>query len=92
MRLTLRTLLAYLDDILEPAQAKEIGEKLSQSDYAETLVSRIREVMRRRRLAAPGLEGSTSGLDANIVSEYLDNTLSPDGVADIERVRFVFHL
>ena len=86
VRLTLRTLLAYLDDILEPAQAREIGEKLSQSDYAETLVSRIREVMRRRRLAAPGLEGSTSGLDANIVSEYLDNTLSPDGVADIERV------
>jgi hypothetical protein len=86
VRLTLRTLLAYLDDILEPAQAKEIGEKLSQSDYAETLVSRIREVMRRRRLAAPGLEELTSGLDANKVSEYLDNTLSPDSVADIERV------
>jgi hypothetical protein len=86
VRLTLRTLLAYLDDILEPAQAREIGEKLSQSDYAETLVSRIREVMRRRRLAAPGLEGSASGPDPNMVAEYLDNTLSPDGVADIERI------
>lgn len=86
MRLTLRTLLAYLDDILEPAQAKEIGEKISQSGYAGTLVNRIREVMRRRRLTTPGLESSENGVDLNRISEYLDNTLSPDGVADIEKV------
>ena len=41
MRLTLRTLLAYLDDILEPTQAREIGEKLNESSFASSLVSRI---------------------------------------------------
>ncbi len=86
MRLTLRTLLAYLDDILEPVQAREIGEKLNESSFASSLVSRIREVMRRRRLTAPTLSGPGVGIDPNTVAEYLDNTLAPDGVADVEKI------
>ena len=86
MRLTLRTLLAYLDDILEPAQAKEIGDKLVESSFASSLVSRIREVMRRRRLTAPTLSGPGVGIDPNTVAEYLDNTLPPDGIADVEKI------
>ena len=86
MRLTLRTLLAYLDDILEPAQAREIGAKIAESTFATSLVDRIRDVMRRRRLTAPELHGPGSGLDPNIVAEYLDNVLPPDKVADVERV------
>jgi hypothetical protein len=86
MRLTLRTLLAYLDDILEPVQAREIGEKLNESSFASSLVSRIREVMRRRRLTAPTLTGAGMGIDPNTVAEYLDNTLPPDGVADVEKI------
>src|SRR5262245_37474029 len=86
MRLTLRTLLAYLDDILEPSQAREIGDKLNESSFASSLVSRIREVMRRRRLTAPTLSGPGVGIDPNTVAEYLDNTLSPDGVADVEKI------
>jgi hypothetical protein len=86
MRLTLRTLLAYLDDILEPSQAREIGEKLTESSFASSLVSRIREVMRRRRLTAPTLTGPGVGIDPNTVAEYLDNTLPPDGVADVEKI------
>jgi hypothetical protein len=86
MRLTLRTLLAYLDDILEPAHTKEIGEKIAESGYASSLVSRIREVMRRRRLTAPELAGPESGVDPNSVAEYLDNTLPPEAVADVEKV------
>src|SRR5207247_7234702 len=69
MRLTLRTLLAYLDDILEPTQAREIGEKLNESSFASSLVSRIREVMRRRRLTAPTLSGPGVGIDPNTVAE-----------------------
>src|SRR5260370_16856891 len=86
MRLTLRTLLAYLDDILEHSQAKEIGDKLNESRFASSLVSRIREVMRRRRLTAPTLSGPGMGIDPNTVAEYLDNTLAPDAVADVEKI------
>ena len=86
MRLTLRTLLAYLDDILEPAQAKEIGEKIQESPLATSLVNKIQDVVRRRRIAAPELSGPGSSPDANVVAEYLDNTLPPDEVADLEKV------
>lgn len=86
MRLTLRTLLAYIDDILEPQQAKEIGTKINESGFAATLMNRIRDVMRRRRLTAPDLEGPGSGLDPNMVAEYLDNVLAPEKVPDVEKV------
>jgi len=86
MRLTLRTLLAYLDDLLDAGQSREIGEKISESGYASTLVDRIREVMRRRRLTAPDPKSPNSGLDTNSIAEYLDNTLEPDAVADVEKV------
>jgi len=85
VRLTLRTLLAYLDDILEPKQTKEIGEKIADSHFATSLINRIREVLRRRRLTAPALHGPESGLDPNVVAEYLDNTLPPEKVADVEK-------
>lgn len=88
MRLTLRTLLGYLDDILEPSQAKEIGEKISESPKAAALVSRIRDVLRRRRIEAPALMGPGSEPDSNLVAEYLDNTLSPDKVEELERICF----
>ena len=86
MRLTLRTLLAYLDDVLEPADTKIIGQKIQESSMAQLLVSRIREVMRRRRLKAPEVFGPEMGIDPNIVSQYLDTTLPPSRYADVERV------
>lgn len=86
MRLTLRTLLAYLDDILEPAHTKEIGTKIAENELATTLVNRIREVMRRRRLTAPSLDESETGLDPNTTAEYLDNTLTPDEVVEVEKL------
>ena len=45
------------DGILEPEQAREIGKKASESPSASTLIGRIREVTRRRRLTAPALSG-----------------------------------
>ncbi len=86
MRLTLRTLIAYLDDELQPDQAKEIGQKLTESSYATALVDRIKEVMRRRRLSAPELFGKGAGLDPNLVAEYLDSELTPAEVVDVEKV------
>ncbi len=95
MRLTLRTLLAYTDDILDPADHEDLGKKIEASDFATELIHRSRDVVRRLRLGAPDvLAGgesddvleSVSVADANAVSEYLDNTLSPEDVADFERM------
>lgn len=86
MRLTLRTLLAYLDDVLEPNESREIGKKIAQSKEAAALVDQIRESIRRRRIAAPELAGPGSGPDPNIVSEYLENVLPPDQVVEYEKL------
>ncbi len=85
MRLTLRTLLAYLDDTLEPAQAKQIGQKVAESDTAQELIARIKQVTRRRRLTTPPETGPNK-IDANTIAEYLDNTLDADQLADIEQI------
>ena len=83
MRLTLRTLLAYMDDRLPPAGAREIGLKISQSPFAGELLERIREVKRRRRIATAAADRPT--VDANLIAEYLDDQLSPDLVQRIEQ-------
>ena len=86
MRLTLRTLLAYIDEVLPPAQAEEIGRKLQESPVGTSLVQRIQDVLRQKRLSSPTLSGSGMGIDPNAVAEYLDNTLAPDGIAAVERI------
>ena len=35
-RLTLRTLLAYIDDTLEPTETRALGKKVAESDEAKT--------------------------------------------------------
>src|SRR6478672_11977640 len=86
MRLTLRTLLAYLDDVLDPADKEELAQKIQASEFAEDLVHRTRDTVRRLRLSAPQLIGTGTGLDPNSVAEYLDNVMPPDAVGDFERI------
>ena len=86
MRLTLRTLLAYLDDTLEPGEIKEIGQKVAESDAAQELVARIKQVTRRRRLTVPPDGGHNERFDANRVAAYLDNDLSTEEVAELEKL------
>ncbi len=83
MRLTLRTLLAYLDDRLTSANARELGQKLAASPLATELAERIKAVVRRRRLADDAARQKT--IDANLIAEYLDDQLTPELVALIEK-------
>lgn len=84
MRLTLRTLLAWLDDTLSPSEVREIGRQVSDSPFAKDLVERIHKVARQRRLSVPPRTGPEA-VDANVVASYLDNELDPDSVAALEK-------
>ncbi|MCA9170558.1 MAG: hypothetical protein KDB23_22925, partial [Planctomycetales bacterium] len=86
MRLTLRTLLAYLDRILEPRDAQELEQKVQESDIANQLVKRIHRVLAAKQPEALPLDAQGLGRNANSVAEYLDNTLPPQEVPDFERV------
>src|SRR5688572_28963341 len=86
MRLTLRTLLAYLDDILDPADKEELSQKIESSEFAKDLVHQTRDSVRRLRLSAPQVIGTGMGMDPNSVAEYLDNVLPPEQVGDYERI------
>ena len=76
MRLTLRTLLAYLDNILEPADRKILAEKIETSEFAQELIQRMRTVLNNTDLTAPEPVGRGLGRDPNSVAEYLDNAMA----------------
>ncbi len=84
LRLTLRTLLAYLDDTLNPADARAMGHKVAENPTAQDLVERIRRVTRKRGLSTPpaGPDGGPS--DPNTVAEYLSDSLIGERVAEFE--------
>ena len=94
MRLTLRTLLAYLDrehlkNLLsrEESQAlEELGSKIGSNEFASGLVERIQSSLGRPRLGAPKLDGRGIGLDPNTVAEFLDNSLHQDRMQEFEKV------
>jgi hypothetical protein len=79
-------LLAYLDDTLEPAQAKVIGQKVNESETARELIARIKQVTRRRRLTTPPVTGAGAKTDAGTIAAYLDNTLPAEQLAEVEEI------
>ncbi len=85
MRLTLRTLIAWLDDTLTSAEVKTIGQQVAESPFAKELVERVQRVTRQRRLTYPG-DLNSQPTDPNLVAAYLDDQLPPDQVADFEKV------
>jgi hypothetical protein len=85
MRLTLRALLAYLYNVLEPADAREFSTKVQESAVASGLVQRIGAITKKMRMNAPRIDAKGMADDANNVAEYLDNSLSEEQVGDFER-------
>ncbi|RIK79321.1 MAG: hypothetical protein DCC68_13455 [Planctomycetota bacterium] len=86
MRLTLRTMLAHLDGILDPADSEDLARKIAENEFAGTLAQRIGEVTKRLRLGAPKVLGKGTALDPNTVAEYLDSTLASERMPDFEKV------
>lgn len=84
LRLTLRTLLAWLDDTLPPEEVRQMGHQVSESQVAKELVERIQRVTRWRRLTIPPSTGADA-VDPNVVAAYIDNELGPEQVAEFEK-------
>ena len=86
MRLTLRTLLAWMDGVLPPDAAGQMAEKVAGSAVAQTLASRIRDIVTRPTVAAVAADGRGSAADPNSAAEFLDNVLPADRLTGFERV------
>lgn len=86
MRLTLRTLLAWLDAVLPAEEQHALGDKVAASQVAPQLIARIRDAVEQPALGAPRPEGRGLADDANSVAEYLDNTLPADRLETFERI------
>jgi|GEM_PF-1074747 len=86
MRLTLRTLLAHLDNALEADDNASIAAKLRESEFAASLVKRIANSIANDRIGAASPTATSTADDANRIGEYLDSVLSSEQVAEIERI------
>jgi len=85
MRLTLRTLLAYRDGVLDPKDAAVLEAKIKESSTAQRIAQRITDEMRNRRLAPIPVDAREFGFEANLVAEYLDDTIHTETLPEMER-------
>ena len=83
MRLTLRTLLAWIDGVLPPAEREELAGKVAESPVAPKLIERIRQAVEDPK--TPPIAGQSEADDLNAVAEYLDNVLPIDQLEPFER-------
>jgi hypothetical protein len=84
MRLTLRTLLAWIDGVLPPAEQDVLGGKVAASPVAPKLVERISAAIASPSLPVPASGGPAD--EPNAVAEFLDNVLPVDQLEPFERV------
>ncbi|XZE20694.1 hypothetical protein SH449x_000578 [Pirellulaceae bacterium SH449] len=85
MRLTLRTLLAYRDGVLDSKDAALLESKLRDSSTAQQISQRIDDGMANPRLAPIPVDAKEFGFDANHIAEYLDDTIAVDQIPAMER-------
>jgi hypothetical protein len=89
MRLTLRTLLAYLNQSnLNLRAVERIEAKVKSSPAAGKLIEELRRIIADPHLAAPPPDNDEPFNDANSVAEYLDNSLDEAKVESFEKRAF----
>jgi hypothetical protein len=86
MRLTLRTLLAYRDGVLSPAETSDLHQRIRKTEVASKLLRRVENLIKNKQLLSPKLSGEGLGADANTVAEYLDDSLASEQVPEFERI------
>ncbi len=86
MRLTLRTLLAYVDRVLSPVEQEDLHRRIQQSEDVSNLLQRVKRLTSQSELLSPPLVGKGLGGDPNVVAEYLDDVLSGPRVPELERI------
>ena len=85
MRLTLRTLLAYRDGVLDAVYVPELKKKYEESATAQSIAQRIQSGIRNRKLITIPIEAKGFGVDPNDVATFLDGTMPLDRLPDMER-------
>ncbi len=85
MRLTLRTLLAFRDGVLDPKDAAALETKILDSSTAQRISRRIADEMQNRRLAPIPVDAREFGFEANLVAEFLDDTIPMETLPEMER-------
>jgi hypothetical protein len=86
MRLTLRTLLAYRDGVLSPADTEDLHRRIQSSHDAGNLLRRIGAVTKLNQVLAPPLLAKGLGGDPNSIAEYLDDSLQHSQIPELERI------
>ncbi|MCE9632209.1 MAG: hypothetical protein K8S94_16040 [Planctomycetia bacterium] len=86
MRLTVRTLLAWIDGVLDADDQKDLGEKVAASGVALRLVERANSAVVHPGLSAPAPEGRGLADDPGTAAEFLDNVLRGEQLQAFERV------
>jgi len=85
MRLTLRTLLAYRDGVLDPKDAAVLEAKIMDSSTAKQISQRITDEMKNTKLAPIPVDAREFGFEANMVAEFLDDTITMETLPEMER-------
>ncbi|MCA9215234.1 MAG: hypothetical protein KDB27_19335 [Planctomycetales bacterium] len=81
MRLTLRTLIAFRDQVLPEAQQNQLAERIRELDFAQQLLNRCESLR-----SSSGISDALWSLDANITANYLDSVLDVSATEQFEQV------
>lgn len=86
MRLTVRTLLAWMDGTVGAEDQAALGDKVLASGVAPKLVERIKLVVSHPAVSVPPPDGRGFAEDPNTAAEFLDNALPAERLEAFERV------